>query len=48
MRFAAILLLAVLATVTSGCSPKGYFTDRWADAKDIFTATVGTGGGVKA
>jgi hypothetical protein len=48
MRSAAILLLAVLATLTSGCSPRGYFTDRWADAKDVFTATAGWGGGAKA
>jgi hypothetical protein len=48
LRFATILLLVVLATVTSGCNPRGYFTDRWADAKDIFTASVGVGVGAKA
>ena len=44
----AVLLLG-LALAGSGCvGARGYFSDRWADAKDVFTASVGTGGGVKA
>jgi hypothetical protein len=43
------LVLVVVALAGSGCiSPRAYFADRWADAKDVFTASVGTGGGVKA
>ena len=46
LRLAAVLLLAAGA---SGCvSAGGYFTDRWRDAKDIFSVSVGTGGGAKA
>jgi len=48
MRSAALLVLGVLVGLASGCSPRGYFGDRWADAKDIFTVSVGTGGGAKA
>ena len=33
----------------SGCaSSSNYFTDRWNDAKDVCTATVGVGAGAKA
>jgi hypothetical protein len=43
------LFLLALALAGSGCvSPQGYFRDRWADTKDIFTASVGTGGGARA
>ena len=42
------IALLWLALAGSGCVPaRGYFTDRWADAKDIFTVSVGTGGGAK-
>ena len=46
---ARVALLLMLAVAGSGCvGARGYFGDRWADAKDVFTASVGTGGGVKA
>ncbi len=46
---AARLAFLGLLLMSSGCvGARGYFGDRWADAKDVFTASVGTGGGVKA
>ena len=43
------LILLGLALISAGCvSPRGYLLDRWADTKDIFTASVGTGGGARA
>ncbi len=42
------ILLAALAALASGCRPEAYFADRWADAKDVFTVSVGKGGGAKA
>ena len=37
------------AALLSGCATSSnYFTDRWNDAKDIGTATVGVGAGAKA
>ena len=44
-RFGCGLLGAALL---SGCASSDYLTDRWNDAKDICTATVGVGGGAKA
>jgi len=38
----------VVATLTGCASTKAYFVDRDRDAADIFTATVGVGGGAKA
>jgi hypothetical protein len=44
----AVLLLG-LVLAASGCvSPRAYFADRWADAKDVFTASGGIGAGAKA
>ena len=48
MRRFALPAIVLLSAVASGCTPGGYFSDRWADAKDIFTVSVGTGGGAKA
>jgi hypothetical protein len=43
------LVLGMLAAGSGCVSARAYFHDRWADAKDIFTASVGTGpGGVMA
>jgi hypothetical protein len=36
------------AGLLSGCASSNYLTDRWNDAKDICTASVGVGGGAKA
>ena len=42
---ARFVLILAIALAGSGCvSPRGYFTDRWRDAKDIFTVSIGTGG----
>jgi hypothetical protein len=42
-------VLLALALLSSGCvGARGYFTDRWRDAKDVFTVSVGTGIGAKA
>ena len=47
--FLPSLLCALLgAVLLSGCASSNYLTDRWNDAKDIGTATVGVGGGAKA
>ncbi|HOX06910.1 MAG TPA: hypothetical protein PK280_10950 [Planctomycetota bacterium] len=46
--FSAVLLLAMVFAGSGCVSAGGYFGDRWADAKDVFTASVGTGGGAKA
>jgi hypothetical protein len=44
-----LLLLVGLAAISTGCaSTGGYFVDRGRDAADIFTASVGEGGGAKA
>ena len=43
-----LLLLGLVATSTGCASTGGYFVDRGRDAADIFTATVGVGGGAKA
>jgi hypothetical protein len=48
MRRAALLVLILAPAMASGCSSRGYFADRSNDAKDIFTVTVGVGGGAKA
>jgi hypothetical protein len=42
------LVLGMLAAGSGCVSPRGYLLDRWADAKDVFTASVGTGGGARA
>lgn len=42
-----LLLIAVLAAITSGCASP-YMANRGRDSADIFTATVGVGGGAKA
>jgi hypothetical protein len=49
-RFAWKLSCALLGVaLLSGCTTSAnYFTDRWNDAKDICTATVGVGAGAKA
>ncbi|HOX06911.1 MAG TPA: hypothetical protein PK280_10955 [Planctomycetota bacterium] len=48
-RCSLSLIALALAFAGSGCaSPHAYFSDRWADAKDVFTASVGVGGGAKA
>jgi hypothetical protein len=48
-RFALVVRTALIlgaVAAGSGCiSSRAYFADRWADAKDIFTASVGTGAG---
>jgi hypothetical protein len=38
----------VISAICSGCATTGYMGDRMRDAGDIFTATVGVGGGAKA
>ncbi|HOX06645.1 MAG TPA: hypothetical protein PK280_09600 [Planctomycetota bacterium] len=48
MRRLALSLLVLAPALAAGCGPRGYFTDRWRDAKDVFSASVGTGGGAKA
>ena len=45
MRGALCILL--VAFTCSGCATSGYFVDRGRDAADIFTASLGFGGGAK-
>ncbi len=46
---ARVVLVLGLALAGSGCvGARWYFGDRWADAKDVFTASVGGGFGAKA
>lgn len=49
MKAIVRLLTGVLLLVgVTGCATSAYFTDRKRDAADVFTLTVGTGGGVEA
>lgn len=48
MRRAVFLVVILAPVVASGCSGRAYFADRWADTKDVFTASVGKGAGAKA
>ena len=48
MRSLALLVLALTSALASGCTPRGFFHDRWADAKDVVTVSMGTGLGAKA
>ena len=43
-----IMAMAVVAVVAGCSSPRLYFADRRRDAADLFTATVGSGSGIKA
>jgi hypothetical protein len=40
-----VLLLPVIAACCCGCATPGYLGDRWRDAGDIFTCSVGGGAG---
>ena len=44
----AVIAVVVIASMTGCASTKAYFIDRGRDAADIFTVTVGEGGGAKA
>lgn len=46
IRNIQIILLGLLITLT-GCASPEYFSHRKNDAADIFTATIGIGGGAK-
>jgi hypothetical protein len=46
--FVVQLTGCLLSALCSGCATTGYMGDRMRDAGDIFTATVGVGGGAKA
>jgi len=48
MKTTRRLLCLMLATASVGCAGPGYWTDRGNDALDIFTLTVGMGGGAGA
>ena len=47
-RRARTVVLLALAMVGSGCGACGYMADRRRDAGDMFTATIGRGGGATA
>jgi len=42
-----LVLLAALTVACTGCATYSYLVDRTRDAADVFTVTVGTGGGAK-
>jgi hypothetical protein len=44
----AVLLLGMVIAGSGCVSARGYFGDRWADAKDVFTVAAGIGAGAKA
>jgi hypothetical protein len=46
-RLLVPLTVVLICAACSGCATGGYFEDRANDAADIFTATIGQGGGMR-
>jgi hypothetical protein len=45
---ARLFLCGLLAVASAGCAGQGYLADRGRDALDVFTLTIGMGGGAGA